>query len=256
RALTLTAGLRLDVPLLPDAVATNAALETALGLDTGVVPSGNLLWSPRLGFNYDAGGTGRTFLRGGIGLFNGPPPYTWLGSAYRDDGVHRFYVSCDASAVPPFDPVNQPTACVGGAGPVPQLSVFDPGLRFPQNLKLSLGADRRLPRGVVGTVDVVYTRAEHQWYFSDANLGPPVGVAQGEGNRPLYGTFTAGGVATPTRPVPALGAVVRASDRSGDRSLSLSAQVRKQFGDRAEASALYGYTFARDRMSLANVEEA
>src|SRR5207253_2909291 len=86
-ALTLTAGLRIDVTFLPDAVATNASLKAALGIDTGMLPSGALLWSPRLGFNYDLGGEGRTFIRGGIGLFGGDPPYAWVGSAYRDDGA-------------------------------------------------------------------------------------------------------------------------------------------------------------------------
>ena len=71
RALTLTAGLRLDVSFLPDAVSTNEPLKSALGVDTGRLPSGGLLWSPRFGVNYDLRGEGRTFLRGGIGLFSG-----------------------------------------------------------------------------------------------------------------------------------------------------------------------------------------
>src|SRR2546421_12843269 len=47
--LTLTVGLRLDLPFLPDAVATNPALRAALGFDTARLPSGNASWSPRLG---------------------------------------------------------------------------------------------------------------------------------------------------------------------------------------------------------------
>lgn len=255
--LTLAVGLRVDVPVLPDAVATNQALKAALGVVTSVLPSGNPLWSPRLGFNYDVRGEGRTFFRGGVGLFSGPPPFTWIGSAYRDDGTHRLYLTCDGAAVPAFDPVNQPTACANGAQPIPQLSVFDHGLRFPQNLKVTLGVDHRLPGDIVGTLDVLYTRAVHQWYFSDANLGSPVGVSQGEGNRPLYGTISAGGgFATPARLAPAFGPVIRASDRNGDRSFALSVQLRKQFGDRVEASGFYAYTRARDVMSLANVDQA
>jgi len=255
-ALTLTAGLRIDVTFLPDAVATNASLKAALGIDTGMLPSGALLWSPRLGFNYDLGGEGRTFIRGGIGLFGGDPPYAWVGSAYRDDGAHSSFLSCDGGGVPPFDPLNQPIACTTGAGATPQVSVFDPGLTFPRNLKVALGADDRLPGGIVGTVDVLYARTVHEWYYSDANLGPPIGVAQGEGNRPLYGTTSGAGFATPTRRAPAFGSVVRVSDRSGDRSFTLAVQLRKQLGDRVEGSAFYGYTRARDRMSLVNADEA
>src|SRR5439155_19092243 len=61
--LTLTVGLRLDLPFLPDAVATNPALRAALGFDTARLPSGNASWSPRLGINYDLSGDGAAFLR-------------------------------------------------------------------------------------------------------------------------------------------------------------------------------------------------
>jgi len=98
-------------------------------------------------------------------------------------------------------------------------------------------------------VDVLYTRATHQWYFSPANLPAPVDSARGEGNRLLYGTINTSGVATPAWLVPVLGQVVRVSDRSGDRSLTLSVQVRKRLGDRAELNALYAHTRAQDRMS-------
>jgi hypothetical protein len=256
-ALTLTAGVRIDVTLLPDAVAANDSLRAAVGMETGRLPSGAPLWSPRLGFNYDLGGKERTFIRGGIGLFSGPPPYAWVGSAYRDDGVHTSYLSCDGGAVPPFDPLNQATTCTTGPGASPQVTVFDPRLSFPQSLKIALGADHELPGGIVGTVDVLYARAVHQWYFSDANLGMPVGAAAGEGGRPLYGTINAAtGFATPVRRTPAFGPVVRVSDRSGDRSFTLAVQLRKQFGDRVEGNVFYGYTQARDRMSLVNAEEA
>ena len=252
RNLTLTVGLRLDVSFLPDPVETNDSLRAALGIDTGRLPSGNLLWSPRLGFNYDLQGEGRTFLRGGIGLFSGPPPYTWLAGAYRDNGKHLLFLRCQRPNVPQFDPVNQPTTCANGAGPRPEPSFFDPDAPFPQNLKLALGADHRLPGGILGTVDLLYTYAVHQLYLSDANLLPPVGVAQGEGNRLLYGTINSLGVATPARRTPTFGQVTRVSSRSGDRALALSAQLRKRFGSGAEFSLLYGYTRARDRMSLVN----
>jgi hypothetical protein len=252
RTLTVTAGLRIDVPVLPDGVARNGSLKAALGLDTGRPPSGKLLWSPRLGINYDVHGAGRTFLRGGVGLFSGRPPFGWFGAAYRDDGTHELVLSCDGAEVRPFDPFNQPATCVSGAGPVPRLTFFEPDVRFPQSLKVSLGLDHRLPRDVVGTVDLLYTRAAHQLYLSDANLPSPIGAAWGEGGRALYGTIGAAGFATPARRASTLGQVVRVSNRNGDRTVALSAQVRKRFGEGAEARALYAHTRAWDRMSIPN----
>lgn len=255
RGLMLTVGVRVDVPVLPDAIATNTALRDSLGIDTAQLPSGNVLWSPRLGVNYDLRGQGRTFLRGGIGLFSGRPPFQWLANAYRDNGMQDLFLDCRGAAAPAFDPLSQPTACANGAGPVPRLSVFDPDMRFPQNLKLSLGADHRLPGGVVGTVDVLYTHAVRQLYLTDANLLPATAFAAGEANRPLYGSIT--GTPTsytvaPARRVAGIGQVVRVTNRSGDHAFSLSLQARREFGERVTASAFYAYTRALDRMSVVN----
>lgn len=253
--LTLTVGLRMDVPLLPDAIPTSALLRDSLGMDTGRLPSGNMLWSPRLGVNYDLHGAGRTFLRAGFGLLSGRPPFTWLGNAYKDDGTKELFLICDGLQVPKFDPINQPATCVNGAGPKPRFSFFAPSVRLPQNLKLALGVDRRLPSAIVGTFDLFYTRAVHELYVSDANLLPPSGAAAGEGGRPLYGTLggtTDSYTASPARRVPVFGQVIRVSNRGGDRAVSLSAQLRKQFGDRGEVRVLYAYARAWDRMSLVN----
>jgi hypothetical protein len=252
RDLTVTAGVRMDLLLLPDTVGTNETLNSVLGVENGRLPSGNLLWSPRLGVNYDVRGEGRTFLRSGVGLFSGRPAYTWVASSYRDNGLQQLFLSCDATGVPPFDPVNQPTTCAGGSGPAPRLSFFDRGVRFPQSVKAFLGVDQRLPGGIVGTADLLYTHAPQQLYYSDANLASPIGAALGEAARPLYGTISAAGFATPVRRSTTFGQVVRASNHGGDHTTSVSAQLRRQFGDRGEVSALYAHTRARDRMSLVN----
>ncbi|OLD60790.1 MAG: hypothetical protein AUI33_15210 [Ignavibacteria bacterium 13_1_40CM_2_61_4] len=255
--LTLTAGLRLDVPFLPDAPATNQAFVTALGFDTGRLPSGNVQWSPRVGVNYDLRGDGAALLRGGIGLFSGPPPYRWLGNAYRETGDETV-VFCNRPDVPPFDPINQPETCPSGSGTSPRISFFDPDLRLPQNLKLALGIDRRFPSGVVATIDFLYTRAVHQLYVSDANLGAPTGAAAGEGGRPLYGTISGTTTATlVTRPAwrdTSFGEkeIYRVSNRGGDHSFSLWAQARKRFGETLALYAAYAYSRALDRMSWVN----
>ena len=82
----LTFGLRVDIPFLPDAGPSNPTLRDSLGLESGPLPSGQPLWSPRLGFNYDIGGQGKTFLRGSAGLFSGQPPYLWIFAAVPRPG--------------------------------------------------------------------------------------------------------------------------------------------------------------------------
>jgi hypothetical protein len=249
----ITLGLRLDRQFFGDSAPTNESLKTALDIDTGRLPGRSAILSPRLGINYDFRGDGRSYLRGGVGLFAGRVPYIWLANAYRDNGALELFLACTGARVPPFDPLNQPVACTTVPGPTAQLSFFDPGLKLPQTLKLALGADQRLARGIVGTVDLLFTRSLHQLYFSDANLLDPVGVALGEGRRTLYGTINSAGIATAARRVPPLGQVIRVSSKSRDNSLSLSAQLRKRFGETFDASAFYAFTRARDQMSLVNV---
>jgi hypothetical protein len=250
--LTVAAGLRLDIPFLPDAGVTNDSALSRLDVDTGRLPSGTVLWSPRLGLNYDVTGNGVTFLRGGIGLFNGPPPYRWLGNGYRDGGEEQV-VNCNGADVPAFDPNNQPETCPSGRGTTPRLGYFDPGLRLPQNLKVALGIDRRFPADVLATIDLLYTHASHQIYISEANLGAPSTTAMGEGGRPLYGTIGPTGLASPNWLDPTFGEIFRVSNREGDHSFSVSTQVRKRFGKTLALYAAYAYSQARDRMSLVNL---
>ena len=252
--LAVTGGLRLDVPFLPDAALTNPTLKASLGIDTGRLPSGGALWSPRFAFSYDLRGDGSTVIRSGIGVFSGRPPYRWVGNAYRDDGIQELQLMCLGADVPHFDPVNQPTSCRLGAGPMPRTSFFDPDLKFPQNLRLSWGIDRRLRGGWVGTVELLYTRAVHEWYWKDANLASPSDTASGEGGRPLYGTIDSGGIAHPLRrDSTAFGPVIRVMNRSGGRTASFSVGLQKQFHNGTAFSAAYAYARAEDRMSPVGV---
>lgn len=251
--LTLIGGLRADIFFLPDAAITNPEL-LERGIDTGRLPGGVLSWSPRVGLNYDVRGNGASFLRGGLGLFAGAPPYRWVGNGYRDSGDERV-VNCDLAKTPPFTPRTQPEQCVDGSGVSRRISYFDRDFRFPQNLKAALGVDHRLGSGMIATLDVLYTHAVNQVYITQANLRPPTLVAWGEGGRTLYGWLDPG-----TRLIAPAWAdtnhlvreIYRLTNRSGDNALSVSGQARRQFGGVFGVQAAYTWSRVRDRMSLVN----
>lgn len=249
--LTLTAGVRLDVPYLPTLPPENPDLERQLGISTAVIPSGNTLWSPRLGLNYDLSGHGTTFLRGGIGLFAARPPYWWFREAYANTGQQLLQLDCRGDAVPAvtLDPANQPTRCAGLEQAIPIIAYFDPTFRFPRNLKIAIGGDHRLPWGVVGTVDLLYTRGIDQFEERDVNLLPPSATSSGESGRALYGTIDpVDGLPEANRRNPAFGPVIQITNGSGDRAWSLAFQLQKRLGDRTSLSAAYTYTDAKDRV--------
>ena len=72
---------------------------------------------------------------------------------------------------------------------MPVIAYFDSKFRFPRTLKIAVGGDQRLPWGVVGTVDFLYTRGVSQFEERDVNLMPAQGTAAGEGRRALYGSI-------------------------------------------------------------------
>ncbi len=192
--LTVTAGLRLDVPFVPTPPARNATAESELGINTSLTPSGNALWSPRFGVNYDPSGRGTTVLRGGVGFFAGPPAYVWFRNVYGTVGIRANRASTvRATLVPAFtlDPKNQPTGCAEPSPLAFPLAYFDPAFRFPRNLKVALGMDRALPGGIVGTVDLLYTRLVNSVDLVDVNLRGPVGTSAGEGGRTTLRTIDA-----------------------------------------------------------------
>ncbi len=63
--LTSIYGLRVDVPYFPDDPTRNPVTRAVFGLAPTRSPTASVLWSPRVGFNWDIGGTGSEQFRGG-----------------------------------------------------------------------------------------------------------------------------------------------------------------------------------------------
>ncbi len=273
--LALTYGLRLDDPVLPDKPGDNAALDTVTFAhytddgshafaDTAHARTADFstaaLWSPRLGFNYDLNGDKTTLIRGGVGVFTGRPPYVWVSNAYANSGLTQALLTCDSStanALPPAfntNLANQPTACVGTgtpATPIPSIVYFDHGFKFPQTLRLALGGDQQLPWGMVGTIDLLYTRTLDQFYLNDVNLRGVQSLATGEGGRLMYGTLAAAsGRATPVRVNAGYADVIRQSNSSGDNSYSATLSLNKRFSNHISFNAGYTYSKTKDRECL------
>ena len=258
--LNLTIGLRADIPTFPSTPPSNPTFK-ALGwsfdgqeLDTGTFPSGNILWAPRLGANYDVTGTGDLIIRGGVGVFSGRPPYVWLSNAYGNSGLEQVQLTCTGGNVPNFnlfglDPNNQPTSCgAGPTQPLPTLNLFSENFKFPQSLRVNLGVDKKLPLGIVATVDLLYANSMSSMMIEDRNLSGVVGTLAGEGNRPLYGNVDTL-VVTAQRRTSAFGPVLVHYNRGNEYSYSGTFQLQKRFSDGYEFSAGYTYGHAYDMFS-------
>ncbi|HEX4632836.1 MAG TPA: hypothetical protein VH163_03325, partial [Gemmatimonadales bacterium] len=100
-----------------------------------------------------------------------------------------------------------------------------------------------------GTFDFLYTKSINQFYLTDANLQGIIGNLAGEAGRPLYGTFAAGRY-TPSRISAKFGPAVEHMNKSSDKSVSFTWELKKQIGDRFTFDAAYTYSKTKDLFSL------
>jgi hypothetical protein len=260
--LVLTTGLRADVTAFPEAPTRNADLAASpFGVNTAKFIGTSVLWSPRLGVNWRV--RDGTVLRGGAGIFTGRDPYSWLAFAYSNTGSDTRLITCRGANAPDFvaDPAAQPESCLSG---VPTsstpVSYFTSDFKMPQVARASLGADQRLPWGVVASFDVGYSYGLNSLYITDANLGPPVGSLDGEGGRLMYGEVGAesepGSLPTviPGIVDRSFAPILRNGNRSGDRAWIATAQLTRRFDAGVELNASYTYTDAKDYLSLRDAQ--
>ncbi len=184
----LTAGLRVDVPVLSTKPANNPIVETAFGNEfkTSNTPSGQLLWAPRVGFNYDVAGDRSLIVRGGIGVFSGRVPFVWISNQFSNTGLLLKTTSQtdNTPTAAPFDVNNgngfepdvNKQSDIGSAGNSFEINLMDKNFKLPQVMRVNLGIDYKLPGGLNFTIDALYSKTINNVFYQDINLTAPVGV--------------------------------------------------------------------------------
>ena len=209
----ITAGVRFEIPYYldqPNAHGHEAVWEgfndTTLakieaygydmqGAEAGKMPKSQLMINPRLGFNWDVNGDQSCQVRGGIGTFTSRLPLVWPGGAYTNNGVTVGGVYYKSSWGIPimFRPKwnNQYTAQdFGQTDPIPsgQMDLFAKDFKYPQILRTSLAVDKKLPWGLIGTVEAIYTKIINNVHYQNVNETPSGGkyLTGTPDHRPLY----------------------------------------------------------------------
>ena len=97
----------------PHAARAESGGPEELGVNTALTPSGNILWSPRLGVNYDLSGRGTASCGAGRDSSRVPPRTCGFRMVYARTGARALTIDCTGDAAPAFtlDPAKQPTAC-------------------------------------------------------------------------------------------------------------------------------------------------
>ena len=198
KQLQVTAGLRLDVPFFGDTGYANVKANALTFMDedgnpvqyaTEKLPDPNVLISPRIGFNWDVDGERNTQVRGGTGIFTGRPAYVWISNQIGNTGVLTGFLRADNTTAYPFNPdpnAYKPKTVTGEPASRYELALTDPNFKFPQLWRSNIAVDQRLPFGLIGTAEVMYSRDVNGIYYINANLKNPDTNFAGADNRPRW----------------------------------------------------------------------
>ncbi|WP_254448573.1 TonB-dependent receptor [Spirosoma rhododendri] len=281
RNLKFTIGLRADVPTIPTEIQQNTNLLALTGfrdgvrLNTAEFPKASLLFSPRVGFNWDVNDDRITQIRGGAGVFTGRVPYVWISNQASNNGV--LFGSSQINNPPatgdnarPFSPdVNRYRPAGAAANTSYNIAIADPNFKFPQVFRANLGIDRNLGKGFILTLEGIFTKDINAVYHQNVNLpnstqnlrGP-----DGGDNRPIYYTNNTAGLPSvaynriygqnATTGAALSGTAVSASspiitdailmrNTNQGYSYNLTAEISKQFANGFYAKAAYSYTDSR-----------
>ncbi|MGX1023920.1 TonB-dependent receptor [Psychroflexus sp. MBR-150] len=171
----LTLGLRFDKPMYfdtdekiqdfidtdngatvdPTTVYYNPQTNEPVTLNSTQLPTDKILFSPRMGFNWDVKGDKSLQVRGGTGIFTGRLPFVWIGNQVSgaDQGFFQ---------------------------------IVDPDFKFPQVFRSSLGVDYKFNHGLIVSGDFSYTNDVNAAHVQNWGLKEPSGRVAGVDFREYY----------------------------------------------------------------------
>jgi hypothetical protein len=206
--LSITYGLRYEFEHLPPQQLPNPLVPQTVSF-----PSNKSNIAPRVGFSYDALGTGKTIVRGGWGIFNGRLENSTIYDAITESGA------AGSQSVPSLTPNNAgapvfPQVLIAPAGQaaIPGIYYFDPNFKLPQVQQFDLEVQQDLGWHTVASISYLGALGRRLPDFTDTNLPAPTTVTYTVFNNgvagaplpngatytiPFYGYATTKGAAAP-----------------------------------------------------------
>jgi len=237
--LKVTLGLRVDIPIYLNKLAATAASNEAANfngwvdqngksvkLDPTVWPKSELMWSPRLGINYDVKGDNQILVRFGTGIFTGRIPFVWLGNQASNPGIFPGYTFQVNSTVENF--------------------------KFPQVWKSDLAVDFKLGEGWLTTFEAIYGKDVNAIVHRDFNMKPPSQKLAGADNRAIFAGFNEVNIYSATGTGVGFqdaGYIVLDNVKEGHQ-LSLTGKIAKRWDFGLRGDVAYTYQDSKDYTSI------
>lgn len=244
--LKLTYGLRVDMPMYftdpvdnpfsrgLTALDENRQPET---VDQSKLPGVKLMFSPRVGFNWNAAGERSTQVRGGTGIFTGRVPFVWVGNVISNPGANP-------NLAAPNPPIETRKGSVLAQSF--DLNAMTDDFKWPQVWTTDLAVDRQLPWRMLGTLEMIYSKDLTAIYVRNADLIAPVRTLPD--GRPFYGGFGSNELN------PDGGAGIYVIDNTDKGyNFNATAQLRKTFARYIDASLGYSFSVAKNTLKSTEI---
>ena len=251
---TLTYGLRIDETIYKQSMTDNPNFDAlkfkdGLSYNIGQAPMNNVIVSPRLGFNWNPNGDKTLQVRGGTGIFAGPPPFVWISNQASNNGIQfGSFTNAANKTVFNADPnVYRPTA--GAANTSYSTALVAKNFKYPTAWKSTLAVDKKLNDGWLVGAEYNYTKDINAVYYSNINLNETNGYALGGvDNRTRYLTSVANSNkynAGTTLANPNIGNAILMSNTSQGYVYTLTAKVQRNLENLSYGIA-YTHSVARN----------
>ncbi|HMG68583.1 MAG TPA: hypothetical protein VK588_12885, partial [Chitinophagaceae bacterium] len=248
---TLTYGFRVDVTKYKESFTDNPFFDALTFKDgnqynIGKAPKTAPLFSPRLGFNWDVKGDKTLQVRGGLGIFSGPPPFVWISNQASNNGTQfgSLYTPEPFDADP-----NKFRPTAGAPNTSYAIALVNNDFKYPTVLKSSLAVDKRLPGDFIVTAEGVYSQDINAVYYQNINLNESNAFAlngydnrlrylvtgNNNSNKYYFGT---------TQTTPNITSAILMSNSSKGFSYTLTGRIQKTFRNWFGSVA---YTFSRSK---------
>ncbi|MCD6090401.1 MAG: TonB-dependent receptor [Bacteroidales bacterium] len=238
--LNLTYGLRIDAPVYLNTIPPSAAVDEAANFEgwvdengnsamvnPGKWPSSRVLWSPRVGFNYDAKGDNSLRFRGGTGIFTGRIPFVWLGNQASNSGISPGYAF--------------------------QVNATSDDFHFPQVWKSDFAVDWKLKNGWFASFEGIYGKDINAVVHRNYNMRAPSQTLSGTGDhRAIFAGFNEVNIySSDPNSIGFLDAGTIIMDNVDEgHQYSLTGKLQKTFDFGLRADIAYTYQESKDYTSI------
>ena len=255
----LTYGVRIERPFYLNDLIDNpgiAALTFADGqkMDVGTWPDAKILFSPRIGFNYDVRGDRSLQVRGGTGFFTGLLPFVWFTNQPSNSGVIQVpeigWGPGDPNLVGlEFNPdfkefiASNPTLFPQEPGALPNgsaLAQVAKDFKLPQIWRSNLAVDVALPWNMVFTGEFIFSKDINAVKQYNINLANPTGTISGPDDRIFWTNSTAAKVNSN------ISSAMELRNSSEGYQYSFTGQLTKNFNRGLSGMFAYTYSMAKD----------